>query len=151
MSLNQNQFAMTPIQGALDLPYNFNTKACQVDSSVVTALLPAQPVKIQTDIGGVPKLVAAALDTDDIFGFVNYNLKNANFPALAAVEVSNKGNVMWMQASGAISRGAKLNVVIATVGMVQSDAGGGKTVIGRALDGAANSGDLIRVEIGTPV
>lgn len=150
MTLNQNQFVQKPVQGLLDLMQNFNTIPCQVDTSQVTALLPGQAVKVVNSVGGVPKVIAIAADTDDVFGFVNYALKNASYPALAPVEVSIGGNIMWMTAAGAITRMAKVNTLQAST-KVQTDQGGGNTVVGRAFDEAVLNGDLIRVLIKTPV
>ena len=145
-----NKFSLSPVQGQLDLNLQPNTIAVQVGSGQATDLVPGQAVKMTTGAGGLPIVIAAAADSDDIFGFLNYDLKDNSLGALAIGQISMRGNVMWMTAAGAIARGAKVNVVIASV-KVQTDAAGGQTVIGRALDPASADGDLIRVLIGTPV
>lgn len=150
MTLNQNQFSQSGVQGMLDLRFNPQTLACAVDENVGTALLPGQAVKIVDSAGGVPKVEPCTLDTDDVFGFVNFNHKDQDFDAEAPVEISAfRGNVMYMTASAAIARGAKVMVVIAS-NKVALHAGGGQRVIGRALDKATADGDLIRVMIDLP-
>src|SRR6185437_11014410 len=108
MSLNINQFAQTTVQGDLDLQFDGSVITCQVDSSQATALVPGQAVKLTTTSGGVPKVVGLAGNTDASFGFVCYNLKDANYPAYANVEIAQFGSAMWMTAGGAIARGASV-------------------------------------------
>jgi hypothetical protein len=150
MSLNQNQFAQIPVQGQLDLSYNTTTIACQVDSTQVGSLVPGQSVKLIDSLGGVPKVVAVTSDSDTVFGFVNYNVKDRLYAAGDALEISSLyGNVMFLQATAAIARGALLKGVVATVGGVATVTAGAK-IVGWALDKAANSGDLIRVAVNCP-
>lgn len=148
-TLNQNQFKPTPIQGQLDLMFNPNTISGQVYASEATALVPGQAVKIVDSDSGVPTVTTCTADTDDVFGFVNYNLKNPTFPAGTVLEISNfRGNVMYMTASAAISKNAKVMIVVASQKVATATSG--KTIIGRALDKASADGDLIRVEIDLP-
>jgi len=147
--VSQNQFEMAPIQGQLTLQLNTNTIPCQVDTTVVAPLVPGQPVKVVDSAGGQPKVIGAALDTDDIFGFVNYSIKDSAFPALAQLEISAfQDNVMYMTAGAAIARNASVEVVIASKKVVT--AASGKRIVGRALDKALADGDLIRVVIMLP-
>lgn len=143
MSVNINQFAQTPTKGQADLSLNPNTLGCQVTSDEATALVPGQAVKLVDSLGGVPKVTAVTADTDDIFGVVLYNVKNATFPALQALEVAAQDNVVYMEASAAIARGAKVMYVV--TGQKVATATAGKTVVGFAFDKATASGDLIRV------
>lgn len=147
--LQLNQFNQIPVQGQLDLHFNPQTISCEVDSSELGSLVPGQAVKMVDSDGGVPKVVAAALNSDDIFGFINYNLKDKTYVAGEAVELSFfKGNVMQMTASAAIARNAKVAVVIADKEVVT--ASGGMTIVGRALDKATAADQLIRVIIDLP-
>ena len=145
MTQFQNQFAQTNEKGKLDLALNVNTISCEVSANQATALVAGQAVTIEDSIGGVPKVLAAAADSDRIFGFVNYSLKDINFAAHARVEISRYTNVMLMEASAAIARGAKVAIVVS--GQKVVTAGEGQTVVGEALDKALASGNLIRVQI----
>lgn len=147
MAQTQNQFGQAPVQGMLDLLAPPNTISVQVDASQGTALVPGQAVKMVDSAGGVPKVIAAAANTDDVFGFVNFSWKQQNFAAGQSLEMSVKDNVMYMVADGAISRGASVTVVPASNRVVA--AATGNTVVGRAYDKAVNAGDLIRVWITT--
>lgn len=149
MTLNINQFALTPVQGQLDLQPEGATISCQIDASSAGNLVAGQAVKIVDNAGGVPKVVEAAADSDDIFGFLNYDVKDNDYDAGTQVEVSFfRGNIMFMTASAAIARNAKVMVVVSG-SKVATRAGGG-ICIGRAIDKAAADGDLIRVVIDLP-
>lgn len=146
---NINSFSQTPVQGQLDMRFNANTIAAQIDVSSAGGLVPGQSVKIVDSAGGVPKVVECADDSDDVFGFINYSIKDATFAALDNVELSYfRGNVMYMTAGAAIARNAKVMVVIASKKVVTATTG--NTIIGRAFDKAAADLDLIRVTIDLP-
>lgn len=141
----QNQFNITPVQGMLDMQENPNTISGQIDVSSAGNLIPGTPVKMVDSAGGVPKFVECAADTDDVLGFINYNIKNSVFNAYDPVEISlvAGGNVMFLTAAAAIARRATVMVVIA--GVQVATATSGKTIVGWALDKAVATGDLIRV------
>lgn len=145
--LNQNQFAQIPVQGQLDLlSSRGNTLACQVDDTSAGSLVAGQAVKMVDEAGGVPKVVECDADSNDILGFINYSPKDSDFDAGDKVEISfGRGAVMYMTASAAIARGAKVMIVSAS-SKVATRAGSG-IYIGRALDKASADGDLIRVLI----
>jgi hypothetical protein len=149
MTQNINQFSQAPVQGQLDLRFNTNTVTCQVDTSQATAMVPGQAVKLVDSAGGVPKVIAATDDADDVYGFINYDIKDREFVAFDAVEVSvMHDNVMYMTADAAIARGAEVAVVIADVEVrtaVATD-----RIVGRAYDKATAAGQLIRVTINLP-
>lgn len=149
MSLSQNQFKEIVVQGMLTQQVDLATLSCQVDSTQASALIPGQGVTIVDSAGGVPKIISVAADTNDIFGFVNYTTKDKSYAAGHAVEISFfRGNVMWMTASAAIARGAKVMVVVSGTKVATRASTG--VCIGRALDKAAADGDLIRVLIDLP-
>lgn len=149
MSLQQNQFNQSPVQGQMDLRFNSETISCEVDVSSAGSLPAGQAVKMVDSAGGVPKVVECSADSDDVFGFINYNIKNRLFNVGDAVEVSAfRGNVMYMTASAAIARNAKVMIVVAS-DKVATRSGGG-VCVGRALDKASADGDLIRVIIDLP-
>lgn len=149
MAQNQNQFGQTVVQGKLDITPNPSTVSAQIDVSELGTLVPGQSVKMVDSAGGVPKVIACAADSDDVWGLLNYDLKQASFVAGDRVEVSAmRGNVMYMTSSAAIARNAKVMVVISGA-KVATRAGGG-VCIGRAYDKATAADQLIRVVIDLP-
>lgn len=152
MTQLSNQFSQTSQQGALDLQQQPSTISCQVDSTQATPLVPGQAVTCVNSLGGVPKVIAAATDASDIFGFVNYNVKGGNSGTFAAgsyLEISAfRGNVMYMTASAAIARNAQVAVVISGQKVVTATTG--QTVVGRAVDAGAANNSLMRVYIDLP-
>lgn len=145
----QNQFEQTPFLGQLDLAYNYNTVAVMIDNGVSTAFKAGQAVKYTQDVTGVPSVEACTADTDVTAGFINYNIKDQSYSALDRAEMSQRGNVMYLIATAAINRGARVMIAPLTPGGVVT-ATTGKPVVGFAIDPAAAPGDLIRVEIMTP-
>lgn len=146
MTLNANQFSQSPVKGMLSLLLNPNTIAAQVDPAADTALVHAQAVKIVDSSSGVPQVQACTDDADDVFGFVNFVMKQSSFAAGKVLELSQgRGNVMYMEASEAIAKGAQVMIVVS--GQKVATATSGKTIVGKALDKADAEGDLIRVEI----
>lgn len=150
MALNQNQFAMSVVQGQMDLRFNPSVIAARIDATSAGNVAPGTPMKIVSKTtAGVPNVVECAADTDDVFGFVSYNLKNQNFDAGDLVDLAAmRDNVMYLTASAAIASNAKVMIVVS--GVKVATATSGKTIVGRALDGAAAAGQLIRVYIDLP-
>lgn len=149
MAQSPNQFSQTPVQGQLDLRFNTNVIACQVDVSSAGGLVAGQPVKMVNSAGGVPKIVECAADTDDVFGFIAYDIKDRVFNALQPVEIAAMhDNVMYMTSSAAIARNASVEIVIA--GIKVATAVATKRIVGRALDAATGADQLIRVTIELP-
>jgi len=143
MSLVQNQFSQSVVKGLVDLRMSNNTVACRVKSDEATALVAGQAVKLVDSAGGVPEVTAIESDTDAVFGYVNYNLKQSSFEAGEAVEISLEQNAIYLEASEAIARGASVMPVVS--GNKVATATAGKSVIGWAFDKASGSGSLIRV------
>ena len=149
MAQQLNQFVQAPIVGMLDMKFNWNTKSAEIDASQVGSLAQGQAVKIVDSAGGIPKVVGCTADTDEVFGFINYDIKSQLFVAGDRVEISQKGNVMFLVATAAVARGAQ--VVLDTAGGVYPAAlGSGKCLVGFALDKATAPGDIIRVELSVP-
>lgn len=146
MTLNQNQFLQTPIQGQIDLEgFGSNVIAGRVSNSQAVALVPGQAVKVENSAGGAPALLALTSNADVTAGFVGYNLKDVSYPADARVEWALAGTVMYMTAGGAINRWGNVEVVYTTNKVIA--AAGTNPVAGFAFDKAAADGDLIRVYI----
>jgi hypothetical protein len=149
MALNINQFIQTPVKGMCDLKFNPSTVSVQIDVSSAGGLVPGQAVKIVDSANGVPLVVECSSDADDVFGFINYGIKDQVYNAGMYAEISAfAGNVMYMEAGAAIARGAKVEIVVS--GNKVQTASGVSTVVGRAFDKATASGDLIRVYINLP-
>lgn len=144
MTQQLNQFAQTPEKGQLTLDPNWNTLNCVVSANQATPLAPAQAVLIEDATGAAIPVTDIAAVGDAIFGFVTYNTRTDTYNALDSVKIARKGDVMLMEASAAIARGADVEVVIAGNKVATRTAG---TIVGKALDKAAADGDLIRVEI----
>lgn len=146
---NQNQFAQTEILGKLDLALNFNTVSVEIDSSEAGTLKAGQAVKMVDSANGIPKVIACAANTDECLGFINYSVKDQSFVAGSRCEISMAGNCMYLFATGAIARGAKVTLDVSSVGGVQSAVTSDK-VVGWAFDKAATGGVVIRVILTTP-
>lgn len=151
-ALSQNQFQQSSYLGVVDLPYSTNTIPCQVDSSETGTLYPGQAVKMYDRAGGVPKVVACSANSDDVFGFINFNIKSTSFSAQDPLEVSSDANVMFLYATEAISRGVKVSLDLSTRGGVRPATSGdtGDEIVGYAIDKASAAGELIRVKIKAP-
>ncbi|PHS61010.1 MAG: hypothetical protein COB09_18865 [Thalassobium sp.] len=144
MTQGLNQFAMTAEKGQLTLDPNWDTLNCQVDNGQVADLVTAQAVLLATTTGAQLPVISITAVTDAIFGFVTYNTRTDSYAANKQVKIARRGDVMIMEASAAITRGALLEVLIAGNKVVTKTSG---TTIGKALDIALADGDLIRVEI----
>jgi len=140
----QNQFIQTPEKGQLTLDPNWSSLNVQVSTNEAATLVPGQAVLIEDAVGKQIPVVKAALTTDAIFGFVTFNVRTDEYVALDQVKVAKTNDIMLMEASAAIARGASLEYVV-TGQKVATKATG--TTIGVALDKAAADGDLIRVLI----
>lgn len=140
-----NQFSQSAVKGMPDLRFSGNTISCQMDTSTAGSIPPGTGVVIVDNAGGVPKVVEATADTDLITGYISYNQKQATYDSGDAVEVVLDTGVIYLEASAAIARGAKIMPVIA--GSKVATATTGKPISGVAIDKAAADGDLIRVYV----
>jgi hypothetical protein len=150
-TLSQNQFAQSPFLGVVDLPYNYNTKSVLMDLTQ-----PASPLVyagcavklVPNNNGGVPKVIACTADTDQVFGFINFDIKTRNYAPGAPAQISQSGNVIWLYATGPIAQGSNVTLdVTSQGGVTQAVTSSGNSIVGYAYDGAAVGGTLIRVEL----
>lgn len=149
MTLNPNQFALVPVQGVMDLRKSVNVISAEIDISSAGGLIPGQAVKKVDVVGGVPKLVECAADSDLVFGFLVFNLKNKVYNALDKVEVSTGfDDVMYMTAGAAMASLTQIMPVIASKKVVAATAG--KPISGYTLDKSTADGDIIRVVVACP-
>lgn len=150
MSQLQNQFSQSAVKGLLDLRFNPSVMSCQVDASELGSLVPGQAVTMVDSADGIPKIIAAADDEADVFGFIVYDVKSDVYVAGDRCEVAfASGNVMYMLSDAAIARYAQVMPVISGVEVATATLGD-KAIIGRALDKASAGGQLIRVLIDLP-
>jgi hypothetical protein len=152
MTQNINQFAMAAQLGMLDLRFNVNTLSAKVDATSGGSLIAGQPVKIVSSGPSlIPSVVETQTNTDDVFGFINYDIKSESFNVGDKIEISVlQGNVMYMLSSAAITQNGQV-MISGTIGApTVVTATAAHMVIGRAMDAATASGQLIRVAILLP-
>lgn len=149
---NPNQFSQAPYLGMIDMRFPYNSVAVEIDASQVGAITAGCAVKLVDSAGGVPKVVACSAASDEVFGFINYDIKTVAFSAGMPCEVSMSGNVMYLYATEAVSRGAQVVLSTPTVGGVKPSSSGssGDNICGWAYDKASAGGQLIRVFLKSP-
>lgn len=140
-----NQFALSQVQGALDLQIHSSVISCTVDAAETTQLVAGQAVKRASTAGGTPKVLACTAATDNVFGFVVRNLKDISRGAGEALEIAKAGSYMYMTAGASIAAEDYVEIVFATNKVIKS--AGVNPIVGKALDVASADGDLIRVQI----
>lgn len=150
-SLSPNQFAQNALCGQIDMRFPYNTVSVQIDVSQVGSLYPGAAVKMVDSAGGIPKVIGCAADSDEVMGFINFDVKTVQFVAGSLAEISMAGNVIYLFATGAIGRGVLVSLDLTTMGGVRAAAGNtGDDIVGWAFDKAAAAGSLIRVFLKTP-
>lgn len=149
--LSQNQFALQPFLGTVDQRFNYNTKAVEVDTSQSGTLYAGQAVKIVDNADGVPKVIGVAANSDEVFGFINYDVKSQVYAAGDPMEISQAGNVIYLYSTGAIARGHQVTLDVSLAGGVSSaTASSGADIVGWAMDKATAANQLIRVQLTVP-
>lgn len=147
LSYQMNVFAPTEeIKGRKVLPANTESFSGIIDADVSGTVVPATPMKIVATSAKLPHFAPAASDSDNIIGFLEWNVIRAGYKAGDPCQISPDTNVMYMEVSGEINAGANVamdsysNITVKT-------AGAGDKIIGYALESASASGQLIRVKI----
>lgn len=151
--LSPNQFSQSPYLGKLDLRFDYDTVSGQIDVSQATALYAGAAVKLvpTTSPNSAPKFVGCAANSDEVYGFINFDIKTVQYVAGSVCEVSQAGNVMYLYSTGAIIQGKQVTLDLTTMGGVAQAVGAsGNNIVGWAYDGAAAAGALIRVKISCP-
>lgn len=149
---NISAFAQSPQLGMVDLRVGpTNTISVQIDASQATPLYAGSPVKMVDSADGVPKVVGCSATSDEVLGYINYDIKSVSFLAGAAAEISMAGSCMYLYSTAAIARGVKVVLQLTTNGGVAAASGsGGEDIVGWAFDKASAAGQLIRVMLLTP-
>lgn len=147
LSYQMNVFAPTEeIKGRKVLPANTESFSGIIDADVSGSVAPATPMKIVSTSAKLPHFAPASSDSDNIVGFLEWNVIRSGYVAGTLCQISPETNVMYMEASGAINAG--VNVAMDSYSNITvKAAGAGSKVIGYALESAANAGELIRVKI----
>jgi len=149
-SLNISQFAMAPFLGMLDLKVgNTNVTAAQVDITQSGLLYGGSSVNVVNNSNGIPTVVGSAADTNNVWGFIVYDIKSQSYGIGARCEIAQGGSCIWLYATTAITRGSQVVLDLVSPGSVQA-AVSGDTVIGYAYDQATAYGQLIRIVLKTP-
>lgn len=154
-----NQATQSTFIGSLQMPFNANTLSVQFDRTGSGTLQPGQAVKFSTTAAGVvsstPLVVPCTAQADHVAGFVNYNIKNKSFLPGSFLEISMAGNVMYLQACAAITRGQFVTSCPETVangnigGVTPVTGSSGFDILGYSLD-TVSAGQLVRIELATP-
>lgn len=153
-TLSQNQFQQSPTAGMLDMRFDYDTVSAQIDVSQTTPLYAGAAVKLVPSNGAVnsaPKVVGITAATDNVFGFINFDIKTVAFVAGSLCELSLAGNVVYLYSVGAITQGTQVTSSLITMGGVaQATGSSNANLVGFAYDGAASAGTLIRIKLNTP-
>ena len=149
-SQSMNQFAQSPTRGQPDQMFNGNTISCLIDPAFVGTLYPGSPVKrIAASRGSAPVVTAVTAETDEVFGFITFDIKNPSFVAGMGANVSIKNNVLYLYATETFNAGTQLQVDLLNNGVKVAD-DAGDTIVGWAFDDATATGQLVRVYLETP-
>lgn len=144
MTQSLNQFELSKEKGQLDLKLGQNIVQCKVSGNLIAG----QAVTRVDIVNGIPVVIAAE-DTDEVFGYVVYNLKETSYTDGKVCEVAMKGSIMFMIAGEAIAPMQELMHVAAT-GKMMIATGVTKVISAWAFDKAASADDIIRVYIEAP-
>lgn len=150
-TLNPNAFAQSPIVGMIDMRFDYDTVSVMIDPAQMSPLYAGMAVKVTQTVSGVPSVVGCAADSDEVFGFINFDIKTVQYLAGNMAEISQAGNVMYLYSTGAIARGSQVTLDLSTGGGVaQATGSSGNNIVGWAFDLAAAAGVLIRVKLSVP-
>jgi hypothetical protein len=148
-----NQFAQAPILGAVDMIPSPNVVSAQItSSSSATAIQVGSPVKLVAGTSGSILVDVCSGPTDGpVFGVLLYNARKNLYVANDIVEVGCSDTFVYLRASAAVARGAKVTTTAATTTtdplVTTVSVPSTQYVTGVAIDAAAAANDLIRVKI----
>lgn len=162
-TISPNAFTEGPFLGMLDQRYNYNVKEIGIDSTQSGTIYAGQAMKFPASpvVGGAPQMIACTANSDVCMGFIVFDIKNQGYAApgvngqlgaagtCSRAELAQGGCVIYLYATGVITRGAQCCLDVSSPGGVQAT-GNSAEVVGYAYDGATAAGQLIRVELKTP-
>lgn len=137
-----NQFAQTPLKGQVADILNPLTLSVQLDPASVETVIVGDAVKL-VNVTGKQIMVEKCSASDVPFGYVVYTPKKESFTAGMTFEIGGAFSIVYLEASGSISRGGYVEYVVSGAKVQAQSA---NPVSGLALDNAS-SGDLLRVMI----
>ena len=155
-AISQNTFAPLPFLGMIDQAVSPNTLTCLLDPGVVgpvyagCAVKRANPtVPNPPGYNGPINVIPCTADTDDVFGFIQYSMRDVFFSGGMPVEVASKLDVIYLYAtaSGNVTDACVLDLT--TNGGVTPVGTSGQRVVGRWLD-QPFIGQLTRVSLDVP-
>lgn len=151
-SFSTNQFAQSAVAGQLTQQHNLNSVTCLLvldeDDDPVPPGTPVKRATSATASDRYPLVEPCTADTDEVFGFINYTVKDGLYNDGALISISLKGNIQYQYAASAIVPGQLCQIDTASGGILPAKTG--NTVVGWAFDGAAAHGDLFRMYIESP-
>lgn len=161
-SPDPNQFTLAPFLGMLDMRLNYNTMPVMFDPAGTGTLVGGQAVTFSTASSqgtgiagagnGAMLVLPSTATSDDIIGFVNYDIKSAVFTPGDRMEISLAGNVMYLYAALALQRGNYVTSLPSGVaggtngGVIPATGSSALPIAGTALDTAV-IGSLARILI----
>jgi hypothetical protein len=152
MSVNLNQFSITPAVGDLDLAHSTGECVASVRFGYedTTGDIEAGEGVMLSDLGandtpGSPIVAIRTSEIDPIFGVKIRNTKKAKVEGGDVFEIAKFGAVVRLKAAGALSRGAAVTLTLANIGEVKAVST--KTPLGVTLDKATTAGDIVRVRL----
>lgn len=153
--LNLTQFTITNVLGALTRGPQPGTFSARIlPTSVATGIQVASPVKLVASANTGEIVVDIATEGTDLpFGVINYNTKKNTYVAGDMVEISTGGNIIFLESTAAIVRGAKVSSGnTSAVGGgpgVTTNATSGQNVLGVAITQVAAAQQLVAIRIFT--
>lgn len=143
-----NQFTQTPEKGQIAFGITPNTISGIIKSDSTDTFIGGTAVKL-SDVAGNQLVFEKAGDTDEVYGFVLFNIKDNARVAGDVVEVVFASSIMNMEAGAAIAQGAKVEIDSANDKVITS--AGTNTIVGIALKKATADEDIIPVHVLTPL
>lgn len=152
MSVNLNQFSITPAVGDLDLAHSTGECVASVRFGYedTTGDIEAGEGVMLSDLGandtpGAPIVAIRTSEIVPIFGVKIRNTKKAKVEGGDVFEIAKFGAVVRFKAAGALSRGAAVTLTLANIGEVKAVST--KTPLGVTMDKATAAGDIVRVRL----
>lgn len=150
--LNQNQFSQTPVLGQVSEIPNPNVVSVRLNPSSSAVFQAGSAVKLITGTANEILVDATTGPTDGpVFGVIVYNMRKNLLSAGDNATVACASSYVFLEASAAINRGAKVTTTAATSGndptIATVSVASTQYVTGVAVDSASGAGSLIRVQI----
>lgn len=148
LTQNVSQFNQTPLVGQLDWTVNQNVVPVRLDPAYAGAipLVAGQAFKLADVVGEVPVVTPVTAATDTPYGVMVHTMKRDTIVAGDYFDLALAGSTIYLQASAAIARGAKVQIT-PTGPTVQTLIGGTNAQLGICLDKPAAADALTRVFI----